>query len=176
MGRTSILTLNEEEREYLKSIIQSSASPARVVRRARVLLLKDKGAPIAAISDIVGLNKSRITHCLKKYKESGLESALCDAPGPGRTSDFSDEEKAWVISIVRQRPNNVGYPAEIWTYQRLTDYVNEKAEEMGYTRLSTISYSSIVNILRQAGIKLKKIRYAEHMHRQIPDTSNFNNA
>jgi hypothetical protein len=58
-----------------------------------------------------------------------------------------------------QRPYELGCPEEIWTYTRLTTYINKNAEAAGYTRLATISRSSIKNILDNAGIKPHKIQY-----------------
>jgi len=58
-----------------------------------------------------------------------------------------------------QRPYDLGLPEELWTYTRLETYINNNAESAGYTRLSTISRSSIKNILDRAEIKPHKIRY-----------------
>jgi len=173
MEKVTKLTLKENEREYLESIIKSTTSQVQTVQKAWILLLHANSVTINTIANKVGLTRKSVIQCLKKYKNSGLNKALGESPGRGRSSDFSDEEKAWIVNIVNQRPLNLGYPAEIWTYKRLKEYINENAEEAGYRRLSTISCSSLVNILKQAGIQPRKIKYPEHMHREYSGISNF---
>jgi transposase len=55
----------------------------------------------------------------------------------------------------------------MWTYTRLATYINKNAEAAGYIRLSTISRSSIRNILDNAEIKPHKIRY--YCEKRDPD-------
>ncbi|WP_243002725.1 hypothetical protein [Lachnotalea glycerini] len=43
---------------------------------------------------------------LKKYKESGIDNVLFDAPGLGRNPEITDEEKAWIINIYFQKPTD----------------------------------------------------------------------
>jgi transposase len=97
--------------------------------------------------------------CIKKYKANGADNALYDAPGRGRNPEITDDEKAWIMNIACQRPYELGCPEELWTYTRLTAYINKNADAAGYTRLSTISRSRIRNILDNAEIKPHKIRY-----------------
>ena len=93
-----------------------------------------------------------------QVQKNGVENALYDAPGRGRNPEITDEEKAWVINIACKRPYDLGLPEELWTYTRLETYINKNAESAGHTRLSTISRSSIKNILDRAEIKPYKIR------------------
>ena len=175
MGKAQKITISEEDKEYLHSIVRSNSSLTLVSQKAWALLLREKGVPINVIIDIVGLTREKISYCIAKLQKEGVKNAIHDAPKRGRSkgSDFSNEEKAWVVNIVSQRPINVGFPAEIWTYTRLTKYINEKAKEEGFARLATISRTSIVNILRQAGLQPKRIRYPEHLQRRYPDASNI---
>lgn len=97
--------------------------------------------------------------CLKKYNVGGIENAIYDAPGRGRNAEITDEEKSWIISIACQKPVELGYSAETWTYSRLTKHINSTAESAGYTRLSTITKTSVKNILDAAEIKPFRIQY-----------------
>ena len=96
---------------------------------------------------------------MNKYKAGGAENALTDAPGRGCNPEITDEEKAWVISEACQLPYTLGYSAETWTQSSLTRHINKHTEAAGYTRLSTLSQSSIQKILERAAIKPHKIRY-----------------
>ena len=97
--------------------------------------------------------------CINKYLEGGVENALFDAPGRGRNTEITDDEKAWIINIACQKPVDLGYAAETWTYAKLTEHINKHAETAGYIRLSTIHKSTIHAILDEADIKPFRIKY-----------------
>jgi transposase len=76
-----------------------------------------------------------------------------------RHAEITDDEKAWIISIACKRPVEFGYSAETWTYAKLTAHINKTAESAGYTRLSTLTKTSVKNILDAADIKPFRIQY-----------------
>lgn len=153
------LKLTAEEHKQLESIVRTRTLQAQVVSRARILLLKEKGDSVYVIAEKVGINRNSVLLCLKKYKVGGIENALYDAPGRGRNAEITDDEKAWIINIACQRPGDFGYSAETWTYAKLTEHINKTAEDAGYTRLSTLSKTSIKNVLDAANIKPFRIQY-----------------
>lgn len=157
--RASSIELSNEEREYLERQTRARTIQAQTVTRARILLLRADSVSIDAIADKVGINRSSVMLCLKKFKEGGIENALFDAPGRGRNAEITDEEKAWIINIACQKPIDFGYAAETWTYAKLTSHINKTAEAAGYTRLSTIHKSTVHTILDEADIKPHKITY-----------------
>lgn len=160
MGKkASYIELSNEEKEYLELQTRARTIQAQTVTRARILLLRADAISIDAIADKVGINRCSVMLCLKKFKEGGIENALFDAPGRGRNAEITDEEKAWIINIACQKPIDLGYAAEPWTYAKLTSHINKTAEAAGYTRLSTIHKSTINTILDEADIKPHKITY-----------------
>lgn len=160
MGRkASTIELSATDREYLELQTRARTIQAQTVNRARIILLKSEGLSIEEIADKVGMNRKSVMLCLKKFKEGGVENALFDAPGRGRNAEITDEEKAWIINLACQRPVDLGYAAETWTYAKLTAHINKTAETAGYTRLSTIHKSTVNVILDEADIKPHKITY-----------------
>ena len=160
MGRkASVINLTVDEREYLETQTRARTIQAQTVNRARILLLKADGCSINDIADKIGINRKSVMLCLKKYAEGGIENALFDAPGRGRNAEITDDEKAWIINIACQKPKDLGYSAETWTYAKLTSHINKNAEEAGYMRLSTIHKSTVHTILDEAEIKPFRIRY-----------------
>jgi len=151
--------LTEGERKSLETLMRSRTEQAQIVQRARILLLRADGESMEEIANKVGINRNSVSLCLSKYNSGGVDNALYDAPGRGRNAEITDDEKAWIISIACQLPYKLGYAAETWTYTLLTRHINENAESAGYLRLSTISRSSIKNILNEAEIKPHKIQY-----------------
>lgn len=167
MARATQLSLSTEERTQLEGIVRTRTLQAQVVARARILLLKADCDSVDRIAEKVGLNRNSVLLCLKKYKSGGIEHALYDAPGRGRNAEITDEEKSWIINIACQKPVEFGYAAETWTYAGLTRHVNETAEHAGYPRLSTITKTSIKNILDAAEIKPFRIQY--YCEKRDPD-------
>lgn len=159
MAKALPLLLSAEERNQLETIMRTRTLQAQVVSRARILLLKADGASVDTIAEKVDLNRNSVLLCLKKYNAGGIENAIYDAPGRGRNAEITDEEKAWIINVACQKPVELGYSAETWTYARLTKHINTTAESAGYTRLSTITKTSIKNILDAAQIKPFRIQY-----------------
>lgn len=159
MAKAKPLTLSTEERSQLETITRTRTLQAQVVSRARILLLKADGHSVDSIAEKVDLNRNSVLLCLKKFKAGGIENAIFDAPGRGRNAEITDEEKSWIINIACQKPVDLGYSAETWTYSKLTKHINETAESAGYIRLSTITKTSIKNILDAAEIKPFRIQY-----------------
>ena len=160
MGRkATTISLTAQDRNYLEAQTRARTIQAQTVNRARILLLKADGTPIDDIADKVGINRKSVMLCINKYLEGGVENALFDAPGRGRNTEITDDEKAWIINIACQKPVDLGYAAETWTYAKLTEHINKNAETAGYIRLSTIHKSTIHTILDEADIKPFRIKY-----------------
>lgn len=160
MGRkATTISLTAQDRNYLEAQTRARTIQAQTVNRARILLLKADGTPIDDIADKIGINRKSVMLCINKYLEGGVENALFDAPGRGRNTEITDDEKAWIINIACQKPVDLGYAAETWTYAKLTEHINKNAEAAGYIRLSTIHKSTIHTILDEADIKPFRIKY-----------------
>ena len=159
MANAKPLVLSSEDHKWLETIVRTRTLQALGVTRARILLLKEAGDSVDAIAEKVDLNRNSVLLCLKKYKAGGVENAIYDAPGRGRNAQITDDEKAWIINVACQKPKEYGYSAETWTYAKLTAHINKTAENAGYTRLSTITKTSIKNILDAAKIKPFRIQY-----------------
>lgn len=171
MGRKSTrINLTVAEREYLETQTRARTIQAQTVNRARILLLKADGCAIDDIADKIGINRKSVMLCLSKYAEGGVENALFDAPGRGRNAEITDEEKAWIINIACQKPVDLGYSAETWTYAKLTSHINKNAEAAGFIRLSTIHKSTVHTILDEAEIKPFRIKY--YCENRDPDFDN----
>ena len=167
MAKALPLLLSDEERNQLETIMRTRTLQAQIVSRARILLLKADGDSVDTIAEKVDLNRNSVLLCLKKYNAGGIENAIYDAPGRGRNAEITDEEKTWIINVACQKPVELGYSAETWTYARLTKHINTTAESAGYTRLSTITKTSIKNILDAAQIKPFRIQY--YCEKRDPD-------
>ena len=167
MAKAQKLELADKDREYFEALVRTRTTQAQAVQRAKIILLKAEGASIDTIADKLDINRKSVMLCLEKFEEGGPENAIYDTPGRGRNPEITDDEKAWIINVACQKPKEYGFAAEIWTYTLLTSCINKNAESAGHMRLSTISRSSIKNILDAAEIKPYKIRY--YCEKRDPD-------
>lgn len=167
MAKSQLLVITDGDRAHLESLVRARTIQAQVANRARILLLKADGETIDSIANKLGINRKSVMLCINKYNEGGVENALSDAPGRGRNPEITDDEKTWVMDVSCRKPTEFGYAAETWTYSQLTKHINSTAEPAGYKRLSTLTKTSIKNILDAAEIKPFKIRY--YCEKRDPD-------
>lgn len=161
------IKLTETEISHLQSIVQKGTVEARVYRRAKILLLKAEGMSNESIADKLDITVPTVRLCLKKYSDSGIQSALEDIPGRGCKAEIFDDAKAWVINIACQKPTAFGLSAELWYPASLTKYINSVAEAEGFPRMATASTSSIRKILRETKLNPHKITY--YCEKRDPD-------
>ena len=159
MARTKTIELINDEVEYLQSLIRQRTIQAQVVDRAKILLYKSQEATNSSIAERLDVNINTVKLCLSKFKEGGIQRALFDDKRKGRPVEITDDAVAWIISIACQRPADLGYAQELWTLKNLHQYVQNHAEEAGYTRLTTITKPMIQKILKRSEIRPFKIKY-----------------
>ena len=167
MARTKTIELTNDEVTYLQSLIRQRTIQAQVVDRAKVLLYKAQGATNSDIAERLDVNINTVKLCLSKFKEGGVQRALFDDKRKGRPVEITDDAIAWIISVACQRPANLGYAQELWTLKNLHQYVQNHAEEAGYTRLTTITKTMIQKILKRSEIRPFKIKY--YCEKRDPD-------
>lgn len=167
MANTKTIELTNDEVAYLQSLIRQRTIQAQVVDRAKVLLYKAQGATNSDIAERLDVNINTVKLCLSKFKEGGVQRALFDDKRKGRPVEITDDAVAWIISIACQRPADLGYAQELWTLKNLHQYIQNHAEEAGYTRLTTITKPMIQKILKRSEIRPFKIKY--YCEKRDPD-------
>ena len=126
------ITISDEERAYLKSLIKTRTIQAQVVDRARMLLWKSEAKTDKAIADGLGVS-------IDRYLNNGINLAIFDDERSGRPAEITDDAKSWIVSIACQKPCDLGYAAELWTLAALHKHIQAHAEEAGYPRLKTVT-------------------------------------
>jgi len=59
----------------------------------------------------------------------GALQSLADLQRSGRSRAIGDDAKKWVLSVACQKPTEIGYAAETWTYSQLVKHIREHASE-----------------------------------------------
>lgn len=114
--RRTYLVLSDEDKDYLKTLSKKRTIQAQIVDRAKILLYKSDGMTFNDIAEKLVVSPSTVRLCISKYYEGGVGNALFDTQRPGRPSEITDNAKAWSINIACQRPVELGYSQELWTF------------------------------------------------------------
>ena len=102
------ITLSDDERDYLKSLIKTRTLQAQIIDRARILLWKSEAKTDKVIADNLGISINTVRRCIERFNTNGTNLALFDDERSGRPVEITDDAKAWVISVACQKPCDLG--------------------------------------------------------------------
>lgn len=167
MAHAKSITLTDNDRKYLQTLIRQRTMQAQIIDRAKILIYKEQGNANGAIAERLDIHINTVRLCLEKFKAGGIQRALYDDQRSGRPVEITDDAVAWIISIACQRPADLGYAQELWTLKKLHQHIQQHAESSGYSRLATITKPMIQKILKRSDIKPFKIKY--YCEKRDPD-------
>ena len=153
------LQFSAEELRKLESISRSRTEERRRAGRAAILLGSFSGQSDESIAERHHVSRGTVVLCIRKCLEFGLEAAQGELPRPGRPRQLTDDAVVWVQHCACQKPKELGYSYELWTYKLLTAHVRRHCVAAGHPALQTLSRSKLHKILRQAELRPHKIRY-----------------
>jgi hypothetical protein len=142
--RKYVVTLTEEEREYLKKLIQKGKVSGFRIRHAQILSKLDevpenKCWTEEKIAQAYSSNPVSVSHMAKRFVEEGLESALSRRPQENRARKIDGEVEAKVIALACSNPPQ---GRERWTVRLLRD-------EVVRLEIADIERASVNNILKK---------------------------
>jgi putative transposase len=124
MKRRSEINLPTEHRQHLEKLTRTGTSKARVITRAKILLLADQSqnqkrthADIAQLTQSSILTVSRICN---QYANEGLHAALNEKPRPGAIPKITGEIEAKILLLACSEPPQ---GAARWTLSLLKNQV-----------------------------------------------------
>jgi transposase len=167
MAKRSPLSLSSEERKELLRISQSRTEAAAAVRRAKILLLYTDGMRISDIVREMSATRPLVERCIDKALSFGALPALKDLPRSGHPTLLTDDARAWVLSVACQRPTDLGYASETWTYSQMIKHLRKHCQKQGHSCLAKIGKGRLHDILSKSNIKPHKISY--YLERKDPD-------
>ena len=153
------LQFTEPELRKLQSISKSRTEQKRRTVRAALPLDSRAGQSDEAIARRHRVSRGTVVLCIRKCLQFGLEAALGELPRPGKPRQLPDDAIAWVLHCACQKPKELGYSYELWTYRLLTAHVRRHGEAEGHPALQKLSRSKLHKILRQGELRPHKIRY-----------------
>jgi len=157
--RRNPLSFSPEKLERLTRLRRSRSQERRKVLRASILLDSLAGLSDQAVAVKNGVNRNTVVLCISKCLQFGLEAALKDFQRPGKPAQLTDDAKTWVLQLACQKPKDLGYSYELWTYQLLTQHIRRQCGLAGYPVLEKLSRSKLHHILKTAELRPHKVRY-----------------
>jgi transposase len=122
MGKQQHIYLKEDERQELEHLIRSGTHSARVMARARTLLLLDrsqgKRRTIQEVVEAAMISQGTVSNLKKRYFAEGLDGALYEKPRPGAAPKITGEVEAHLVALACSDPPE-GY--DRWTLRLLAD-------------------------------------------------------
>jgi transposase len=157
--KRNALQFTEPERRKLESIGKSRTEEKRRTVRAAILLASLSGQSDEVIARRHHVSRSTVVLCIQKCLQFGVDAALGELPRPGKPRQVPDDAIAWVQNCACQKPKELGYSYELWTYKLLTAHVRRHCVAAGHPALQKLSRSKLHKILRKGELRPHKIRY-----------------
>ena len=151
----------------LERLRKSRTEQKRRTVRAAILLDSVAGLSDQAIARDHGVNRNTVILCIQKCLRFGVQAALGELPRSGKPRRVSDAAMAWVQNSACQKPKELGYAQELWTYGLLTAHLRREARSAGYPELEQASRSKLHKILMQGELRPHKVRY--YVERRDPE-------
>jgi len=137
------------------------------VLHAAILLECANGVSDNAVAAATGVNRHTVALCVRKFLQFGIDAALGELPRPGKSRRIPDDAIAWVLHCACQKPKDLGYSYELWTYALLQNHVRKHCVAASHPSLLELSRSKLHRILTQAEVRPHKIRY--YVERRDPE-------
>ena len=142
MRTAAVVELNAEQRQSLERMARSRSLPARVVERARIVLLAAEGLENKQIAQRMGITPEKAARWRNRFLTGGIAALEKDAPRPGRTRTITDGQVKKVVEMtLHQRPANATH----WSTRTMA-------------RAAGISEARVRRIWRAHGLKPHQVR------------------
>ncbi len=164
--RKAPLAISDKDLKELEILSRSRTEPANRIQRATILLKYAMGEKITSIARQLNTTRPLVYRTIDKALAFGALQSLDDIQRSGRSRAIDDNAKNWILSTACQKPTELGYAAETWTYTQLVAHIQKHATTLGHHCLEKISRSKLHDILTEGEIKPHKIRY--YLERRDP--------
>jgi transposase len=99
MRKKYLVTLSDEERQELRTLIKKGTLSARKLTRAHILLRADEGAADGEIAASLHIARSTVERLRRRLVEGNLDEALHERPRPGAKRKLDSKQEAHLIAL-----------------------------------------------------------------------------
>ena len=108
MGRRSYrrlqVALGKRDRERVRALLRKGELSARVLRRAEILQMLDRGWTQGDITDALDISRMTVQRIGRRYMEEGLDSALKERARRRKSRLLTKRDETRIIAMVCSRP------------------------------------------------------------------------
>lgn len=116
MRTAPAITLSSDLQTTLEQWARSRSRPARVVERARIVLLAAEGKQDKQIAAAMKITPKKVSRWRSRFLTLGMAGLERDAPRPGRTPKVTSSFARRVVNMTtRQKPPNATH----WSTRRM---------------------------------------------------------
>lgn len=145
MKKQYIVQLTDEQRSQLERLTSIGTHKARVLARARILLLADQHFTDERIAQLLSVGDSTVERVRKRFATHGLDLALYGIKQPGRPVRITGDVEAKLVMLACSSPPE---GRARWTLQLLAD----KLVELKF--LESISDQQVYKMLKKTNLSL----------------------
>lgn len=143
VAKKYIVTLTQEERDYLHQMLSAGVERVRKLTRARILLKADANWTDSAIEQALDVSFSTIGRLRRRFVEEGLEVALNRRPSTRMYEHKIDgDAEAYLIALSCSSPP-AGYKK--WSLRLLAD----KLVTLEQVDIDSVSYETVRQTLKK---------------------------
>lgn len=153
------LQFTEEELRSLESIRNSRKQEKRRSVRAAILLESLTGKSDEVIANEQRVSRGTVINCVLKCLQFGVKAALAELPRSGKPRRLTDDAIVWLLNLACQKPKDLGYSYELWTYTLMIAHIRQHCASAGHPGLEKLSRSKLHTILRKGELRPHKVRY-----------------
>jgi transposase len=139
-NRVRVLAVPDADRAELERRARSKGAPARVVERARIVLLAADGLTGAQIAGRAGCTEPTVIKWRRQYAEAGL-AGLEDAPRPGGPKTvLTDEVVCQILAATVTPPPESLRAAGVthWSSRRLAAWLHSKGISVSHDSITVV--------------------------------------
>jgi transposase len=135
------VVLSEQQRTTLEVLARGRRIPARLVERARIVLLTAEGQQDSQIAEVLSIPRQKAARWRKRFLAHGIAGLEKDAPRPGRPTTITEQTIQDVVTRTTQtRPANATH----WSTRTMAQVVD-------------ISEASVRRIWKLHGLKPHRV-------------------
>jgi transposase len=139
-----LVDLTEAEREQLEALTRCGTARVRMIKRAHILLMSDRGHTAPEIETAGHGSTATVYRTRQRFVEEGLEAALCEAPRPGGERLLDEKQEALLVATACSTPPK---GCAHWTLRLLAGRFVELAD------IESISPATVGRRLKEKDIK-----------------------
>lgn len=138
--RKERLELTEPERQKLQGMVRKGENKARVITRARLLLLSDQGWGDQKVADALQIGRATVERIRRRATREGVETALVDRPRPGQKRKLNAKQEARLVAIACSDPP---LGQKRWTVRLLMEEILQQQ------MIDRISFETVRRVLKK---------------------------